>query len=147
MKLIAPPSDTRIAIDHDYTVKAVLTRSEQRFHACLAALSQKRCEILVKPRLADVFQHAKGDGAGFNKISEKHVDFLICRTGDWTPMLGIELDDDSHEHKECDSFVTALFASTGLPLIRVHIREMQQIETLVAKLTQAWEQRRAALEK
>jgi hypothetical protein len=52
------------------------------------------------------------------------VDFLICRNDDWMPMLGIELDDDSHEkaaRKQRDMFVNELFASTGIPLLRIHL--------------------------
>jgi very-short-patch-repair endonuclease len=104
--------------------------------------------ILCKPRLADVFDHGS-DGIAFNKITQKHVDFLICRNDDWTPMLAIELDDDSHERqavKKRDMFVNALFASTGIPLLRIHVREVEQIETLVKKLSYAWQHRWKALE-
>ncbi len=148
MKLIAPHSETRIAIDHDYTAKPLLTPTEARFHTCLELISQRRCRIQIKPRLADVFAHAKGDLAGFNKISQKHVDFLICRNDDWMPMLAIELDDDSHElkaRKQRDIFVNSLFASTGIPLLRIHVKEIDQIEALVEKLTLAWQRRWAAL--
>jgi very-short-patch-repair endonuclease len=142
VKLIAPPIDTRIAFPHHYTAKALLTASEAKFHSCLEDLSQRRCKILCKPRLADVFKHE--DSAGFNKVSQKHIDFLICRNGDWMPMLGIELDDASHERKdrkERDMFVNKLFASVGLPLIRIHVSEVDQIEKLVENLTQAWHHR------
>ena len=148
MNLIAPPSETRIAFDHTYTVKQALTASEGQFYNCLELLSQHRCKILCKPRLADVFQHSQGDSSGFNKVSQKHIDFLICRNDDWVPMLGIELDDDSHENndqKVRDIFVNNLFASVGLPLIRIHIREIDQIESLVQKLTRAWQYRWAVL--
>lgn len=141
MKLIAPHSETRVAIEHAYTAKPLLTSTEARFHQCLEAITQKRCRIQIKPRLADVFQHAKGDFAGFARISQKHVDFLICRNDDWMPMLAIELDDDSHERKdrkERDMFVNALFASTAIPLLRIHVREIEQVEQLVEKLTMAW---------
>lgn len=147
MRLIAPNPDTRIAFDHRYTPKPLLTPSEATFHSLLSSMSQNRCQILCKPRLADVFQHH--DLTGFNKVSQKHIDFLICRNDDWMPMLGIELDDDSHERKERktrDMFVNSLFASVGLPLIRIHVREIDQIETLVQNLTRAWHHRWALLE-
>ena len=149
MKLIAPNPEVRVAIDHDYTPKPLLTPTEAIFHKCLVALSENRVRIQCKPRLADVFDHAKGDQGGFKKISQKHVDFLICRTDDWTPMLAIELDDDSHERKAVknrDMFVNSLFASTGIPLIRIHVREVEQLETLVAKLSHAWLHRSKYLE-
>ncbi len=148
MNLVAPPSETRIALSHDYTPKPLLSPTEARFYSCLRQISEHRCLIQVKPRLADVFQHAKGDVSGFNKISQKHVDFLICRNDDWMPMLGIELDDDSHERKERrqrDMFVNALFAATGIPLLRIHVREVEQVEKLVETLTRGWMQRWSAL--
>ena len=146
MKVIAPPAGTRIAFAHHYKAKALLTHAEARFHECLDAISQNRCHILCKPRLADVFQHE--DRTGFNKVSQKHVDFLICRKEDWMPMLGIELDDPSHEtrkRRDRDIFVNSLFASVGLPLVRIHVSEVDQVEKLVGNLTQAWHHRWAAL--
>lgn len=144
VKLVAPSPGTRIAIPHRYTPKALLTATEARFHAALGSISGDRCLIQVKPRLADVFAHEKGDNGGFAKISQKHVDFLICRHGDWMPMLGIELDDESHERaerKRRDSFVNELFASSGVPLLRIHVSEIDRLEHLVQILSHAWQQR------
>jgi very-short-patch-repair endonuclease len=148
MNLIAPLPDTRIACPYHYTPKALLTPTEARFHTCLEEITQQRCRIQIKPRLADVFDHDRVNGA-FQMISQKHVDFLICRNDDWLPMLGIELDDDSHERrdrKQRDMFVNSLFASTGVPLLRIHVREVEQIERMVAKLTEGWMQRWQALQ-
>lgn len=149
MILIAPPPETRVAIDHHYTVRSLLTPTEARFHACLEHVTEQRCRIQIKPRLADIFQHERQDMAAFNRISSRHVDFLICRNDDWTPMLAIELDDDSHERadrKKRDMFVNNLFASTGIPLLRIHVREIDRIERLVEQLTEAWYRRCAALQ-
>ena len=121
----------------------LLTPTEARFHACLLQITQERCRIQIKPRLADVFQHEKQKGA-FQMISQKHVDFLICRNDDWMPMLGIELDDASHNSakvKERDMFVNLLFASTGVPLLRLPVQELDQMERLVEELTRAWNHR------
>lgn len=64
-------------------------------------------------------------------------------------MLGIELDDDSHndpKNFKRDMFVNDLFASTGVPLLRLPVRELDRMETLVTKLTQAWHRRWKTLE-
>lgn len=148
MKLIAPNPEVRVAFHHDYRPKPLLTASEAKFHTCLLALSDSRIRIQCKPRLADVFDHGK-ELSALNKISQKHVDFLICRNDDWLPMLAIELDDDSHERKdrkERDMFVNELFAYTGVPLLRIHVREVEQLETLAAKLSHAWLHRSKYLE-
>lgn len=148
MKLICPPPETRIALEHSYSVKPLLTPTEARFDTVLRGLSDGRCHILCKPRLADFLSHG-GDLAAFNKISQKHVDFLVCRPADWMPMLGIELDDPSHERAEVkrrDMFVNAVFAQAGIPLLRIHVAELDQVERLVEKLSTAWVTRWQRLE-
>jgi hypothetical protein len=148
MQLIAPPADTRIALEWKYQPKALLTPTEVSFHGVLQSLSDGRCHIVCKPRLADFLQHVSGAGA-FNKISQKHVDFLVCRPGDWMPMLGIELDDHTHQRKEVkerDMFVNAVFAQVGIPLVRIHVSEMERLEQIVEKLSLAWTTRWKRLE-
>jgi len=147
MKLIAPDPNMRVAIKYDYTAKPLLTPTEAKFHACLLQVTQERCHIQIKPRLADVFQHEKTNGA-FQMISQKHVDFLIFRADDWMPMFGIELDDPSHESAEVkarDVFVNKLFASTGVPLLRLPVQELDHLERLVEELSTAWNRRRKTL--
>ena len=143
MKLIAPNHGMRLVMPWTYQAQPLITPAEARFHACLVRISQNRCLIQVKPRLADVFKAVSGLGA-FQKISQKHVDFLICRHEDWMPMLGIEVDDASHdapERRQRDRFVNELFASTQVPLLRLPVQEIDHIERLVAKLTHAWQHR------
>jgi hypothetical protein len=148
MKLIAPNHGMRMSLPWTYQAKPLLTPTEARFHACLLQITQNRCLMQAKPRLADVFQSVSGQGA-FQKISQKHVDFLICRTHDWMPMLGIEVDDASHntpDRRQRDSFVNNLFASTGVPLLRLPVHEIDHVEQLVTKLTHAWQHRWTLLE-
>lgn len=148
MQLIAPHADTRIALEWKYQPKPLLTPTEANFHTVLQSLSSDRCHILCKPRLADFLDHGK-DKVAFNKISQKHVDFLVCRPGDWMPMLGIELDDHTHNRKEVkqrDMFVNAVFAQVGIPLVRIHVSEVEKMEPLVEKLSLAWTSRLKRLE-
>lgn len=70
MKLIAPDPEVRIRMPYEYTAKALLTDTERRFYDCLASITDSRCRIQVKPRLANVFQHEKTNGA-FQMISQK----------------------------------------------------------------------------
>lgn len=148
MKLIAPDPDMRLRVKYVYEAKALLTPTEARFFDCLHQITQGRCHIQVKPRLADFFTAKKGPWA-FQKISQKHVDFLICRNEDWLPMLGIELDDPSHDDRERfdrDIFVNELFASASVPLLRLPVDELDQLEKLIETLTHAWKHRWALLE-
>jgi hypothetical protein len=56
---------------------------------------------LPKVSLDDMFYAQSGDrGANVgwrNRIARKHVDYLLCDPGSMRPVLGIELDDASHE--------------------------------------------------
>lgn len=148
MKLIAPDPEMRVAMPYTYTAKALLTPTEARFHSCLLQITQERCRIQIKPRLADVFEHEKVNGA-FQMISQKHVDFLVCRNEDWMPMLGIELDDSSHanpkRHKQ-DEDKNDIFAAIGLPLLRLPLDEMNEHEEIVRQLSDGWHQRWHILE-
>ncbi len=146
MKLIAPHADTRVSSPYQYTAKPLLTESEAKLLVCLVTLSRGMCMIACKPRLADFVQHY--ERGGFNKISQKHVDFLIYRMEDGMPMMGIELDDPSHEaadRKKRDAEVNTLFAQIGIPLVRIHVSEMEKVEQLVGHLDRAWVRRTETL--
>lgn len=79
--------------------------------------------------MADLFFVATGDHrknrAITNRIDRKHVDFLLCDPKTMRPLVGIELDDKSHERverKTRDELVEAVFANAGLPLIRIPVK-------------------------
>jgi hypothetical protein len=68
-----------------------------------------------------VRQGEKDFAVHFNRISAKHVDFLLCDPSDVSPVLAIELDDATHERadrRRRDAFLDEAFASAGLPLAR-----------------------------
>lgn len=59
-------------------------------------------------------------------------------------MMGIELDDPSHEaadRKKRDMEVNSMFASIGLPLVRIPVEEMDQVERFLGQLERAWNRR------
>lgn len=69
----------------------------------------------------------------FNKISAKHVDYLLCHPSDLSFICAIELDDSSHRHqkrKARDSFLKAAFDSAGLPLLQIPASSHYQVEEL-----------------
>jgi Protein of unknown function (DUF2726) len=80
-------------------------------------------------------------GFDFNSISQKHVDFLVCRNEDMSPIFAIELDDWTHESKRVqqrDMFVNNLYAAISLPLLRLDVKESGALERLTARLSDAW---------
>ncbi len=126
----------------------LLSSDEALFHACLENLTSQRCHIQCKPRLFEILHDEKA--VGFVKICQRHIDFLIYRKGDWLPMVAIEFEDTSPgkaSRKTRDrQLVKDIFSSFGIPLLQVNAKEITQIDTLVHKLSNAWQQRNANLE-
>ncbi len=91
--------------------------------------------IFTKINLADLFFVPRSEASQTyrNKIDRKHLDFLLCHNETMKPLLGIELDDRSHEcpdRIERDQFVNAVFASAGLPLLHVPVKRAYNVAEL-----------------
>jgi len=101
-----------------------LSRAELSFYGVLRLVVAERMVICPKVSLGDIFFVATKEGtqAYRNKIDRKHVDFLLCDPQTLSPIMGIELDDASHQREarqERDAFVEAVFEAAGLPIIRM----------------------------
>lgn len=115
-------------INHDnnmpYRFKYILTKNEYHFYKFLKPITDKHdCIICPKIGLKDIVditdrrEHKKW----FAKVSQKHVDFVICDCS-LKPLFAIELDDKSHNKDSArfnDNFKNELFSKIGLPLKRV----------------------------
>ena len=107
--------------------KSLFSSAERSFAGVLESLDFEHATFASKVRLADIFGVKKGLERGDrqraqNRINSKHVDFLLVQKTDGRPLLGIELDDSSHEEDERqarDSFVDAVFSSAALPILHV----------------------------
>lgn len=58
----------------------------------------------------------------FGKISQKHIDYLICEKETLKPVLGIELDDKSHQkenRQKRDEFLNNVYENVGLRMFRI----------------------------
>lgn len=131
-----------------YTAKPqVVTDAEYRFYRTLTQVVGENVRICPKVGLKDIFDvstdAAKGNyHAYFNKISQRHVDFLLCSGDGLKPLLAVELDDSSHnraDRKERDRFVERLFRDAGVPLLRVPVRrhyDVSQLRTQIRQTTQ-----------
>ena len=119
---------------------SLLTQGEHAFSETLVAARPAGTYIAPKVRLADVFDAPRGDRAAFARISQKHVDFLLIDEASCRPLLGIELDDRSHENADRrarDQFVDRVFESAGLPLLHVKARSGYNYATLTAEIRAA----------
>jgi hypothetical protein len=101
--------------------------------------------VLTKVNLSDLFfvSRPRENAAYRNRIDRKHVDFLLCDATTMRPLVGIELDDRSHDaakRQERDRFVERVFETAGLPLVRVPLRSgysVNELRSLLAPLVQA----------
>ncbi|MFN7021484.1 MAG: DUF2726 domain-containing protein [Phycisphaerales bacterium] len=120
-------------------VDGVLSAGERKFYPALSQsvaslareLGRPMPLLLLKVRLADVVtvDNKKLDGdrsrwaSARNRIERKHTDFLLCHPEATSPLLAIELDDRSHQHRDDrkarDRFVDAASAAAGLPIIHI----------------------------
>lgn len=114
-----------------------LSPAELNFYRVLKTAVSDWAIIFTKVSLGDLFFAQTGDrnqNQGYrNKIDRKHVDFLLCDPQTVTPILGIELDDKSHQKKnrqERDVFVNGVFAAAGLPLVHIPVKHSYPIEKL-----------------
>ncbi len=105
----------------------LLTPAERSFFGVLDQAVGDSYRIFAKVRLADLFKVRAGLDSkdrlrAFNKISAKHIDFVICDPNSIEVLAAIELDDKSHAHAKRqirDEFVNRVFDGAGVPLGRV----------------------------
>ncbi len=128
----------------NYILKSTLiTKNEQHFFEVLYSIAEKHYYVLAQVRLADIFKPKNSDRSTYytalNKITSKHVDFLLC-SKDFKPLVGIELDDSTHQRedrKKRDSFVNELFEGAGLPLLHFRPQKNYNPDEIIAAITEA----------
>lgn len=122
----------------------LLTPAELAFYRALRLALPADLQILVKPRLADLLEvipdlPAAVSRRAFNRISQKHADFVICDL-DCAPELVIELDDASHRQAsraKRDILVDRIYQAVALPVVHHHAQEsyaVSDLRTIVARL-------------
>lgn len=110
--------------------KSILTDCELDFYERLnRAYSGSKFVVLCKPSLKEFIETWKPASENIfyeiahNKISQKHVDFLLCKRRDMKPYCVFECDDATHLYDETtiqsDTFKDALFDKLNIPIIRI----------------------------
>ncbi|MCK5128407.1 MAG: DUF2726 domain-containing protein [Clostridiales bacterium] len=110
--------------------ESILSKSETVFFKSFSEYYKKDHIIFTKVSLKDIFYIGPGTEGNymkhFSRISQKHVDFLICSKDTCKPIFAIELDDISHNSKkvrEKDEFKNNTFETAGLLLIRIKAKK------------------------
>jgi len=118
-----------------------LSPAELSYYKVLGSVIGPKAAICTKVRLADILFVSRPNEniSYFNRISQRHVDFLLCDSVNMRPILVIELDDLSHSRssrKEKDSILGEALHAAGLPILRVTARRKYSREEVIAPLRQ-----------
>ena len=130
-------------IEYPYhMVDEFMSPAELNFFFNLKAAIGDSAQIFSKVKLSDLFYAKTGDNGKnrsyTNRIDRKHIDFLLCNSKTLQPILGIELDDKTHQRAdrhERDDFVNHVFAAAKLPLIHISVQRGYSQSELKAKLS------------
>ena len=117
-----------------------LSPAELSFYHVLQHAVGSRATICPKIGLSDLLFVSRPDKnfSAFNRIAQKHVDFVLCESRTMLPLLAIELDDSSHRRRaavEKDRFVDAAFEVANLPLIRIPAQREYTLATIQDRLS------------
>lgn len=121
---------------------SLLSPTEVSFYHVLASITNGRVVICPKVGLKDLLfitKHYKSREyySYFGRISQKHIDFVLCEPKAMQPIAAIELDDRSHgqvDRTERDSVVDQIFSAAGLPLLHVAAAQGYNTSELAAIL-------------
>lgn len=130
-------------IEYPYFLsKEFITPAERNFFLNLHAVVGEFTQIFSKVKLGDLFYAKTGDygrnRSYMNRIDRKHVDFLLCDPKTLQPILGIELDDKSHQRadrQERDDFVNNVFEAAKLPLLHFPVQRNYSHNEIYSKIS------------
>jgi hypothetical protein len=117
-----------------------LSPAELSFYHVLAAVVDARAVICPNVRLADVVFAPRSTRymSYFARIAQKHVDFVLCDPQTMRPLVGIELDDASHDRpdrQQRDAFVDSVFQAAGLSLLHIRAQRGYASSEIAARIT------------
>lgn len=130
-------------IEYPYhQVDEFISPAELNFYFNLRSVIGDSAHIFSKVKLSDLFYAKTGDygknRSYTNRIDRKHVDFLLCNFKTMKPILGIELDDKSHQRadrQERDDFVNHVFEAAKLPLMHFSVQRSYSQSELKSKIS------------
>jgi len=112
-------------------IPELLSPAERSFFGVIQQAVASDYRIFAKVRLADIVRPVRspsrsGWQSAFNRISGKHVDFVLCDSARLSVLAVIELDDQTHERFERgvrDGLVDSALAEARIPVLRVQARQ------------------------
>ena len=116
-----------------------LSASELSFYHVLLTALNGRAVICPKVGLSDILfvTRPHENRSAYNRIAQKHVDYLVCDPRTLKPLIGVELDDASHarsDRQARDKFVERAFVAAHLPLLRIPAQRSYSLQELSSQL-------------
>ncbi len=126
-------SNRNSSITFPYDKQASLfTPAERSFLGVLEQAVGDKHRVFGKVRIADVIKVKTGLNnsvrqSALNRITSKHLDFVVCNSNDLAVQFAVELDDRSHRKpkaKARDAFVDDALKVAEVPLFRFPAKRM-----------------------
>ena len=134
------------AIDYPYYKKKyLLSKAERSFYGVLSQSVNNDTLIFAKVRIADVVGIKKGTNRknfyrAFNRITNKHFDFVLADKKNLSIKAVIELDDNSHNSQKSinkDKFINICCEKAGLQIFRFRASNnysITQIKEIISEI-------------
>ncbi len=119
-----------------------LSPAERSFYGVLTEVVAGLYVVCPKVNVADLLYvtRFKENRGYYNKIQQKHVDFVLCEPGPMRPVAAVELDDSSHkrpDRQERDEFLDQAFQAAGLPVIHFAARSGYTVSAVSEEISRA----------
>ncbi len=142
-----PPKAKRDPADLEgawpYRSKPLLSPAEFSFFRVLEKAVGDGGVVHVKVRLGDLLTGWKGqpgEKTWWNKIAQKHADFVVCSRDTVDVVAVVELDDASHggaRARAADEVKDRALKAAGIPVVRIKARKSYAVEEVRKRLAVA----------
>ena len=121
--------------------RSLLTPTEFAFFRALKEACGAEYHILTKIGLWALIE-SKNDYIAWRKISQKHIDFVLCDPNSMFPVLAIELDDWTHnspKRKAKDAEKDFILKNAAMPILRILPNETYDVQELAEVIRKCFE--------
>jgi hypothetical protein len=100
-----------------------LSVPEHQFFQALRVAVDARYPVFAKVRLGDLLNVSPlSPWIARSRINQNHVDFVVCSPQDFSPLVGVELDDPAEPlpaRLERDDFINSALRAAKCPVLRI----------------------------
>ncbi len=142
-----PEQEPPEAKKYYYEKTNLFTKGESVFLEALDVAAGNNYRVFGKVRIADLLTPSRSQHPDFvdrniarSKIDRKHVDFVLCDPVTHRPIIGIELDDKSHnsaKSQKKDAVKNQAFELAGVPLLRIPAEHSYDIDKIRRSIMEA----------